>query len=75
MALPATGCNLDAERRLRNASVPVGEVVLVDVDSVLYLDPLNRPMTAWLRGMLVRTEPGFCAERNVMFHDEFEIDG
>jgi hypothetical protein len=73
MALPATGCNLDADRRLRAASLSVGRVVHVDTDSVLYLDPLERPHTAWMRGSKVIAEDGFCAERGVLFPDEFEF--
>lgn len=70
MSVASLGCNRDAERRLRAAQVQVSEVVWVDIDSILYLDAERRPMTAWLRGDLTRTEPGFCATRGVLFHDE-----
>jgi hypothetical protein len=73
MGPPAFGVNVDAERRLRGAQVKVGRVVHVDVDSVLYLDSSQQPMTAWLRASLIQTEPGFCAVRGVLFPDELEF--
>lgn len=51
-------------RLLRHMGLPIMRVVLVDVDSVLYVDGAGRPRTAWLRAvedeLVVDDEPGFC---------------
>lgn len=68
-------CHQDAADLLRRNGQTVTRVVAVDVDSVLYIDRYEKPRTAWLRrlgtgGLVVRSEPGFCADRGVSFPGE-----
>lgn len=53
-------------RLLRRLGLQVEQVVLVDVDSVLYVDRSGHPRTAWLRAVenevVVHDEPGFSAQ-------------
>lgn len=57
---------LHAQRLLRSQGLPVRDVISVDVDSVLYVNPAGKARTAWLRvddaGLVIRDEPGFSAE-------------
>lgn len=56
-----------ARRLLRRMGLQIQQVVLVDADSVLYVDRSGRPRTAWWhageREVVVHDEPGFSAEQ------------
>jgi hypothetical protein len=55
-----------ARRLLTLHGLEIDRVILVDVDSVLYVDRDGRARTAWLRlerdELIIRDEPGFPAQ-------------
>jgi hypothetical protein len=59
-----------ARRLLSHSGLRISEVVRVDVDSVLYIDPDQRARTAWVRidadQLVIQDEPGFSADAPVV---------
>jgi hypothetical protein len=56
-------------RLLRRLGLRVARIVLVDADSVLYVDRSGHPRTAWLqaveREVVIHDEAGFSAQQPV----------
>ena len=65
--MDASDCKADAYRLLSRNAIGFDRILSVDIDSILFIDPQKRPMTAWLsatdHGVRVFVAAGFPAER------------